>query len=403
MAYLFSFTGWNRTSVLISLFLLICSFTTFAIAQKPENEIVPGAERPELYLHLLQDKRVGLVVNHTSRSFDKHLVDFLLEQNVRVTRLFAPEHGLRGEADAGDIVANGKDYKTGLPVLSLYGNKKKPTKDDLAEIDILVFDIQDVGCRFYTYISTLHYVMEAAAENNIPLIILDRPNPNGHFIDGPIMEKEFESFVGMHPVPVVYGMTIGEYGTMINGEKWIEGKCSLQVIPCDKYSHSFYYKVPVKPSPNLPDMQAILLYPGLCFFEGTVMSVGRGTDKQFQVVGHPQFPKSGFTFMPIPKPGAANPPLRDQKCNGWDFSEASTDSLFQLKKLSIDHLMTAYKEMKMGEDFFPNSFFEKLAGTARLRTQIMEGKSEYEIRGSWKQGLQDFNVVRKKYLLYEDF
>lgn len=392
-----------RTSVLISLFFIICSSFPVLLAQHVDSEIIPGAEQPELYLHLLKGKQAGLVVNHTSRAFDRHLVDYLLEQNVSIIRLFAPEHGLRGEADAGDYVANGKDSKTGLPVISLYGSKKKPSPEDLEGIDVLVFDIQDVGCRFYTYISTLHYIMEAAAENNIEVILLDRPNPNGHFVDGPVMEKEWESFVGMHPVPVVYGLTIGEYGQMINGEKWIAAKCNYRVIPCSNYSHKSFYKVPVKPSPNLPDMQAILLYPGLCFFEGTVMSVGRGTDKQFQVIGHPKFPKTSFSFRPIPKPGAANPPLREQICYGWDFSEADTDSLFQLRKISIDHLINAYNKMRKDSGFFTNSFFEKLAGTSELRNQILSGVPEYEIRRSWEKGLKGYLDIRKKYLIYEDF
>jgi len=356
-----------------------------------------GADNFENYLPLLKDKKVGVVSNQTGILSNKiHLVDFLVSNAIQVQKIFAPEHGFRGTADAGELIIDGKDTKTGLPIISLYGANKKPTPEQLEGIDILIFDIQDVGARFYTYISSLHYIMEACAENNIPLLVLDRPNPNGFIIDGPILEKEFSSFVGMHPVPVLYGMTIGEYAQMINGEKWLkeEVQCNLQVIPCVDYDRNASYHLPERPSPNLPNDQAINLYASLCFFEGTNISVGRGTDKQFQIYGSPYLPQTGFRFIPEPNFGAKEPMHKDVTCFGEDLTTIDPVSQIELK-----WLIRAYNTTADKTTFF-YSFFTKLAGTQTLRLQIEEGISERKIKKSWKPGLDQFKEIRKKYLLY---
>jgi uncharacterized protein YbbC (DUF1343 family) len=356
-----------------------------------------GADNSENYLPLLKDKKVGVVSNQTGILSNKiHLVDFLVSNAIQVQKIFAPEHGFRGTADAGELIIDGKDTKTGLPIISLYGANKKPTPEQLEGIDILIFDIQDVGARFYTYISSLHYIMEACAENNIPLVVLDRPNPNGFIIDGPILEKEFSSFVGMHPVPVLYGMTIGEYAQMINGEKWLkeEVQCNLQVIPCVDYDRNASYYLPERPSPNLPNDQAINLYASLCFFEGTNVSVGRGTDKQFQIYGSPYLPQSGFSFIPEPNFGAKEPIYKGVSCFGEDLTTIEPVSQIELK-----WLIRAYNTTEDKTTFF-NPFFTKLAGTQTLRLQIEEGISERKIKKSWKPGLDQFKEIRKKYLLY---
>lgn len=356
-----------------------------------------GADNSENYLPLLKDKKVGVVSNQTGILSNKiHLVDFLVSNAIQVQKIFAPEHGFRGTADAGELIIDGKDTKTGLPIISLYGANKKPTPEQLEGIDILIFDIQDVGARFYTYISSLHYIMEACAENNIPLVVLDRPNPNGFIIDGPILEKEFSSFVGMHPVPVLYGMTIGEYAQMINGEKWLKevGQCNLQVIPCVDYDRNASYHLPERPSPNLPNDQAINLYASLCFFEGTNVSVGRGTDKQFQIYGSPYLPQSGFSFIPEPNFGAKEPIYKGVSCFGEDLTTIEPVSQIELK-----WLIRAFNTTEDKTAFF-NPFFTKLAGTQTLRLQIEEGISERKIKKSWKPGLDQFKEIRKKYLLY---
>ncbi len=356
-----------------------------------------GADNSENYLPLLKDKKVGVVSNQTGILSNKmHLVDFLVSNAIQVQKIFAPEHGFRGTADAGELIIDGKDTKTGLPIISLYGANKKPTPEQLEGIDILIFDIQDVGARFYTYISSLHYIMEACAENNIPLVVLDRPNPNGFIIDGPILEKEFSSFVGMHPVPVLYGMTIGEYAQMINGEKWLkeEVQCNLQVIPCVDYDRNASYHLPERPSPNLPNDQAINLYASLCFFEGTNVSVGRGTYKQFQIYGSPYLPQSGFRFIPEPNFGAKEPIYKGVSCFGEDLTTIEPVSQIELK-----WLIRAFNTTEDKTAFF-NPFFTKLAGTQTLRLQIEEGISERKIKKSWKPGLDQFKEIRKKYLLY---
>lgn len=378
------------------------------------TEIKTGADNYGAYLPLLRGKNVGIVANQTSiaaylntnaggahgktiKAETISTVDFLLYEEIKISKIFAPEHGFRGTADAGELVKDGKDIKTGLPIISLYGNNKKPKPEQLDGIDVMVFDLQDVGARFYTYISSLHYIMEACAENNIPLTVLDRPNPNGSIVDGPILEKENTSFVGMHPIPVLHGMTIGEYAQMINGEKWLKNgvQCKLTVIPCLNYSRNMAYSLPVKPSPNLPNDQAINLYASLCFFEGTNVSLGRGTTKQFQIYGSPDLPKTGFSFTPMPNEGAKEPPLKGRVCYGEDLSKIE-----KVKRLEIKWLIKAYAETKDKSKFFI-PFFTKLAGTTKLQKQIESGVSENEIRKSWEAGLADFHTVRSKYLIYK--
>jgi uncharacterized protein YbbC (DUF1343 family) len=371
------------------------------------DEIVTGAEQFSRYAPLLKNKKVAVVANQTSflQNEKQHLVDFLLAKKIAVKKVFAPEHGFRGTADAGELVKDGVDSKTGVPLISLYGNNKKPSQEQLKGIDVLVFDIQDVGARFYTYISTLHYVMEACAEAGIAVIVLDRPNPNGHYIDGPILEKEYQSFVGMHPVPIVHGMTIGEYAKMVNGEGWLKdkAKCDLIVIDMQNYTHQTAYSLPIKPSPNLPNDQAINLYPSLCFFEGTFINAGRGTDMQFQVFGAPSLPASKYTFEFTPKSneGAKEPKFKNQLCHGMDLRKEP-----RLNKINLEWLIDAYNANgnlpagKAGKKDFFNSFFVKLAGTEKLQQQIEQGLSAEEIRETWKEGLAGFMKIREQYLLY---
>ena len=316
--------------------------------------------------------------------------------NISIQKVFAPEHGFRGKADAGEHVTNGKDPKTGIDIISIYGKNKKPSADQLKGLDIIVFDIQDVGARFYTYISSLHYVMEACAENNIPILILDRPNPNGHYTDGPILESAHKSFVGMHPIPVVHGMTIGEYGQMINGEKWLDNgiQCDITIIKCENYNKQIAYSLPIKPSPNLPNDVAINLYPSLCFFEGTTISVGRGTEMQFQIFGAPYLPKTDFSYTPKPNEGAKYPKHENKICYGEDLRSTA-----KLDILNLEWLSSAYNQASDKETFF-NTFFTKLAGTKTLQQQIINGVNDIEIRQSWSEGLQEYNKMRKQYLLY---
>ncbi len=374
--------------------------------EKATAEIKTGADNFEAYFPVLKNKKVGIVTNQTGILSNKtHLVDFLLEQNIAIQKIYAPEHGFRGTADAGELIKDGKDTKTGLPIISLYGNNKKPKPEQLTGIDIMVFDLQDVGARFYTYISSLHYLMEACAENNIPVIVLDRPNPQGATVDGPVLELKNKSFVGMHPIPVLHGMTIGEYAQMINGEKWLNPstgsgqalQCKLTVIPCKNYNKSMHYSLPVKPSPNLPNDTAINLYTSLCFFEGTNVSMGRGTEKQFQIYGSPFLKNMDFTFTPKPNEGAKDPVHNGVKCFGEDLSSHNL-----IDGLTLQWLLKAYKNTDNKEKFF-NNFFIKLAGTDQLQKQIEKGLSEKEIKETWKDGIEDFKITRKKYLLYPDF
>lgn len=380
------------------------------------TSIKTGAEQMELWLKEIQGKSVGLVVNQTSVVGDKHLVDTLISLGVNIATIFAPEHGFRGTEDAGATILNSKDTKTGIPVLSLYGNKKKPAAQDLADIDVMLFDIQDVGARFYTYISTLHYVMEACAENNKPLIVLDRPNPNGFYVDGPVLKSEFSSFVGMHPVPIVHGMTIGEYAQMINGEGWLTNKitCSLRVIPCAQYDHKMLYQLPIAPSPNLRSMKAIYLYPSLCLFEGTNVSVGRGTDRPFEIYGspyisnlkHPDDDQPTITeFTPKSGPGSKSPPFMNTVCYGRSIDMRDEYLVQQLNgQLWLTPLLTSYAAFTDQSKFFlENNFFNKLAGNADLMQQVKAGLTAQEISLSWQDDINAFKQIRKKYLLYPDF
>jgi uncharacterized protein YbbC (DUF1343 family) len=388
--------------VIASLFFIPSYSNSFQKVVKNGSEIntailKTGADNYEKYLPLLKDKKVGIVTNQTGILSNKtHLVDFLLEKKIAVQTIFAPEHGFRGTADAGEHVVDGKDQKTGLPIISLYGDNKKPKPAQLAGIDIMVFDLQDVGARFYTYISSLHYAMEACAENRVPLIILDRPNPNGRIVDGPLLEKEFTSFVGMHPIPLLHGMTIGEYAQMINGEKWLKDgvQCKLIVIPCTDYKREMDYSILAKPSPNLPNDQSVNLYASLCLFEGTNVSMGRGTEKQFQIYGSPFLTKTNFSFTPKPNFGAKDPLYNGKECFGEDLTAYP-----KLNRLELKWLLKAYQNTSDKTKFF-NAFFPKLAGTKKLQQQIESGTSEEKIRESWKSDLGSFKKMRMKYLIY---
>lgn len=370
------------------------------IISSEQHIILPAADQPEVYLPLLKGKKVGLVVNQTSILTSKnniHLADFLMSEGITVVKVFVPEHGFRGVADAGEVVNSEIDKRTGLPIISLYGNNKKPSAETLKDIDVIVYDLQDVGIRFYTYISTMHYVMESCAENKKPLLIFDRPNPNGNYIDGPVLKRGYESFVGMHPIPVVHGLTVGELAQMINGEGWLNGgvKSHIQVIPVKNWNHSMAYSLPVRPSPNLPNDTAIRLYPTLCYFEGTDVSLGRGTYFPFQVYGYPD-PKFGdFTFTPVSIDGMSKtPPQQDKKCYGKDLRNEPLTHQFTLK-----YLLEAYGISGKKEKFF-NNFFDKLAGSDQLRKDILAGKTEAEIKASWQEELEAFKNSRQKYLIY---
>ncbi|MCO6495700.1 MAG: DUF1343 domain-containing protein, partial [Bacteroidetes bacterium] len=359
---------------------------------------LPGAFFTAEYVPLLKGKSVAMVVNQTSTINQTHLVDSLLKLGIKIKHIFAPEHGFRGDHSAGASVASGIDSKTGIPLISLYGKNKKPTPEQLAGVDIVLFDIQDVGVRFYTYISTMHYVMEACAEQNIPLIILDRPNPNGNYIDGPVLKKGFESFVGMHPIPVVHGLTIGELAQMINGEGWLNGgiQCKIIIVKAKNYNHDSYYELPIAPSPNLPNQLSILYYPGLCFFEGTNVSVGRGTQKPFMMFGYPGWTNAPDLFTPHSIKGVAdNPPFKDQICSGYDLSDSSPYDIFKRRQLNIDWLLVAYDSYTHKNKFFLNNlFFDKLAGTDELRKQIIAGKTAAQIRDSWQSDLDNYKLMR---------
>jgi uncharacterized protein YbbC (DUF1343 family) len=379
---------------------------TLAVATKYKTNITLGAQRFEDYKHILRHEKVAVVGNHTSVVDSLHLVDYLISKNLEIVKIFGPEHGFRGKADAGELVDSDFDHRTGLPVVSLYGNNKKPTPEQLEGIDILVFDIQDVGARFYTYISTMHLVMEAAAENDVEVLILDRPNPNGFYVDGPVLNPKHKSFIGMHPVPIVHGMTIGEYATMINEEGWLANgvQCKLSVVTCENYSHKDYYELPIAPSPNLPNMASIYLYPTLCLFEGTKVSVGRGTDLQFQIIGHPKYLDTTFSFTPIPNEGAKNPDYNGIKCYGLNLQELG-DSLFRHnEKINLEWLTHMYKTYPVKEEFFrKDGFFTLLSGNLWLREMIEQECTPDEITIMWQTELDAFKRMRKKYLLYEDF
>ena len=394
-------------------------------------KITAGAERVNVYLPLIKGKKIGVFANQTSMVGNTHLVDTLRSLGIDIKVIFGPEHGFRGTADAGEKVGNYIDEKTGIPVISLYGNKRRPSAEDVKDVDVLLFDIQDVGVRFYTFISSLEEFMEAAFELKKPLLLLDRPNPNGHYVDGPVLDKKYKSFVGMQPVPIVYGMTIAEYAMMLTGENLLSEKANayanyfktvqqhhpdtpfhFQIIKCQNYTHKSKYVLPIKPSPNLPNIQSIYLYPSTCFFEGTVLSEGRGTDKQFQVFGHPSLPKDLYSFTPMPNEGAKQPKLKGQVCYGWDLSGSTSEVLNLVDdKVQIKWLLEAYKLFPQKDSFFilpksgnmEQSFFTKLAGNNELWQQIRSGKTEDDIRKTWEPKLGEFKLIRKKYLLYEDF
>ncbi len=404
--------------------------TVSKITEASAEKIHAGADRINEYLPLLKGKTVGIFTNQTSMVGNKHLVDTLMKLGVDIKVIFGPEHGFRGTADAGEKIGNYIDNKTGIPVVSLYGGKKAPSAEDVKNVDILIFDLQDVGVRFYTYIVSLQHFMEAAFEMGKPMLLLDRPNPNGFYVDGPVLDMKYKSGVGAQPIPIVYGMTIAEYALMIAGEGWLSEKANtkyayyktaeksadtpfhFQVIKCAGYTHKSKYELPVKPSPNLPNIQSIYLYPSTCFFEGTVLSEGRGTNKQFQVFGHPSYPKNMHSFTPEPNEGAKSSKLYGQVCYGWDLSGTPKDVLKKINnQIQLKWLIEAYKLFPDKANFFllpksgnmEQSFFNKLAGNNDLWQQIISGKSEKEIRASWEPKLSEFKQIRKKYLLYEDF
>ncbi|MFO8129624.1 MAG: DUF1343 domain-containing protein [Bacteroidales bacterium] len=370
----------------------------------PCDKITPGSEQVHRYLPMIRDKRAGIAANHTSLVGKTHLVDTLLDLNIAIEKIFAPEHGFRGILDAGKNIRNSRDRISGIQIISLYGKHYKPTQRDLRNIEIMIFDMQDVGVRFYTYLSTMIYIMEACAENDIPLIILDRPNPNGFYIDGPVLEKEFRSFVGLHPVPVVYGMTLGEYARMANGEKWLAGnlQCDLTVIPLTGYNHKMICKLPINPSPNLPNWISVYLYPSLALFEGTIMSVGRGTGRPFQVIGHPGYLTGSFMFMPEARPGANDPKYQGEVCYGSNLTSYALNFKNQPGKINLHWLKETYRYFGKTHRFF-NSYFNYLAGNSTLQEQIRTGTPADTIRNSWRKDIEAFKKIRKQYLLYEDF
>lgn len=420
----------SKIKLLLIILLLWNGLAYSQLTDKPINgsAITPGAMRMEVYLPLLKGKAVALFANQTSMVGETHLVDTLIKSGIKVVKIFGPEHGFRGVADAGEHVNDAVDSKTGLPVISLYGSHKKATKEDLKDVDVLIFDIQDVGVRFYTFISSLQYYLEAALENHKPLLILDRPNPNGFYVDGPVLDMKFKSFVGMQPVPIVYGLTVGEYAMMLAGENWLSPEANainayniktnptadtpfhVLVIKCKNYDHGSKYLLPVNPSPNLKEMQSIYLYPSTCFFEGTVLSEGRGTDKPFQYFGHPSFSKNLFPFTPMPNAGAKSSKCFYQQCYGWNLSGSNEEILKKLSKRSggyqiqLKYLIDAYKLFPGKDTFFlKNNFINKLAGNDVLAEQVKKGLSEKQIRKSWEPALDNYKKIRKKYLLYKDF
>lgn len=402
------------------LVLVSATLVQFGLGQQ---KIITGAERTAVYFPLLKGKRIGVFANQTSIVGKSHLIDTLRRGGINVVKIFTPEHGFNGMADAGENVNNNNYGQTGIPLISLYGNHDKPSTEDLEGVDILLFDIQDVGVRFYTYLSSLQYYIEAAMENSKPLIILDRPNPNGFYVDGPVLDTKFKSFVGLQPVPIVYGLTIGEYAMLISGEGWLSSKANEKysyyktarnsvdtpfhflVIKCINYDHSSKYIPPVNPSPNLQEVQAIYLYPSTCLFEGTVLSEGRGTEKPFEIFGHPSLPKTLFTFTPRSTAGAKEPKLKGQKCYGWNLSGSIEQVLKETRnKIQIKWMLNAYKLFPEKDHFFLNAGnFNRLAGNDVLMHQIMNFESEAAIRKSWEPALSDYKKIRKKYLLYKDF
>ena len=405
----------------LNFLILIC--LSISCRTTAQTAVITGAERMPVYLPMIEGKAVAVFANQTSTVKNIHLVDTLLKRGINVVKIFSPEHGFRGSADAGEHVNNSVDKKTGIAITSLYGDHKKPTMEDFQGVDVIIFDVQDVGVRFYTYISSLQYLLEACIEHHKPLLILDRPNPNGFYVDGPVLDMKFKSFVGMQSIPVVYGMTLGEYALMLAGENLLSAEANkinaynvtteptndtpfhVQVIKCKNYDHNTKYILPVNPSPNLREMQSIYLYPSTCFFEGTVLSEGRGTDKPFQMIGHPSLPKNLYSFTPQPNEGAKNSKCFNQKCYGWNLSGTTEEILKRSAgKIQISYLVDAYKLFPNKDSFFlKNNYFNSLAGNDVLMKQIKDGTREEAIRKSWEPGLIAFKAVRKKYLLYDDF
>lgn len=393
---------------LFHILILIITLASCHSAQETiveaEEKLLLGDQRMESYLGLIKGKKVGLIANQSSYIGDTHLLDTLISSDIEVVKIFSPEHGFRGDADAGEKLMDGVDSKTQLPILSLYGDNKKPSPDQLAGIEILLFDIQDVGVRFYTYISTLHYLMEAAAENSIPIIVLDRPNPHAHYVDGPIIEDEFLSFVGMHKVPIIYGMTIGEYAMMINGEKWLDNgvRCKLHVVSCKNYNRHKLFRLPIKPSPNLPNALSVQLYPSLCFFEGTEFSAGRGTPIPFQFYGHENCTIKDYKIIPVSLPGAKHPKFKNQEIFGVNLSIYQVEDVYSFNEIRWDYIFDAYANFDHdSSDFFlKNNFFEKLVGTKSLRNALIKNVNVDEWKKSWIEDVEAFKTTRSKYLLY---
>lgn len=383
---------------------LLILFPVLTASVPRYGEVITGAERMEQYLPMLQSLQVGVVANHTSVIGETHLVDSLLSLGVDIKRIFTPEHGFRGTADAGERITTSVDEKTGLPLVSLYGQRLKPADEDLEGLDIIVYDIQDVGARFYTYISTMHYMMEACAENGISFLVLDRPNPNGYYVDGPVIDMKHRSFVGMHPVPIVHGMTVAEYARMISGEGWLEGdiEVDLHYVLCEGYDHNTLYRLPVNPSPNLQTQLSVYLYPSLCLFEGTIMNVGRGTDFPFMVFGHPQFPDTAFSYTPAGREGARNPLHDGELCYGVDLRDFEERFVIERKELYLEWLLFAYRNMPEDMEFF-NNYFTRLVGNEDIQSMIERGMGVSAIMRSWDDDVAGFKNIRRKYLLYPDF
>ena len=393
----------KKTMIMLSALFLSCTLGTYRESKKEQVESVcPAADRTALYFSLLKGRQCAVTTNHSALIGTVHLVDSFVRSGIVVKKIFSPEHGYHGSFADGISIHNAVDTITGIPIVSLYGKQKKPLPADLQGIDLMIFDLQDVGVRFYTYISTLHYVMEACAESHIPLVILDRPNPLGHYTDGPILDPAFKSFVGMDPLPIVYGLTIGELAGMINGEGWLGNtlQCDLTVIQCSGYTHKSHYQLKVNPSPNLQSMEAVYLYPSVALFEGTMMNVGRGTPFSYQVFGHPKYPVKDFSYVPRASGKNPDPKHKDQQCYGVDLRKAALDSLSNLERVELSWLIHAFKTMNQPGFFLP--FMDKLAGTDKLRKQIDAGWSEEKIRESWEPGLEKYRQTRKKYLLYPE-
>lgn len=384
------------------LFIVILAFITLH-CQAKQSRVIVGAEQTNDYLPILKNKRIAIFSNHTGMVGNKHLLDVLLENKINVVAIFSPEHGFRGNADAGEYVSSSVDQKTGVPILSLYdGQLGKPSEESMRKFDLLIVDIQDVGLRFYTYYASMVRLMDACAEYNRKMLILDRPNPNGHYVDGPILDMKYKSGVGWLPIPVVHGMTLGELALMVNGERWLPASriCDVTVIKCKNYTHQTMYQLPIPPSPNLPNMKAVYLYPSICYFEATPVSLGRGTQLPFQVYGHPNMIGYNYSFTPQSTSGAKTPPQLGKLCHGVNLSELSEEEI-RKKGVDLSYLIDAYRNLNM-DDYFFRPFFEKLIGTDYVRKMIEQGKDADEIKAMWKEDVEKFKIQRRPYLLYEE-